>query len=220
MLKISPRPTRRTRAKHEDKKPSIEERLLAATERLLGQGHSFGSLTVAQLAKEAGMARATFYLHFQDKGELVARLIDQLTQEMIQSFGTWIRNADVANQADVQVAVGGMIRTFKKHQAIFSAVRDTMATDENVSMLYIKMGKTIASLASESIAAVAKRGSARKEANDDVAKALTWSIVLWCTHFIDQSNEKDMNKAIDAFSIICNSTIFADESASQPPTAE
>lgn len=211
MLEISPRPTRRTRAKHETKKPSIEERLLAATERLLGQGQNFGSLTVAQLTKEAGMARATFYLHFKDKGELVARLIDQLTQEMILSFGVWTRNAERAKQADVRVAVEGMIRTFKKHQAIISAVRDTMATDENVSMLYVKMGKTIASLASESISTVARQGSGRKEAGPDIADALTWSIVLWCTHFIGQSDEKELNKTIKVFSVICNSTIFSDE---------
>lgn len=216
MLKISPRPTRRTRAKHETKKPSIEERLLAATERLLAQGQSFGSLTVAQLTKEASMARATFYLHFQDKGELVARLIDQLTQEMILSFGTWTRNADVADRKDVQVAVAGMIKTFKRHQAIISAVRDTMANDENVAKLYVKMGDTIASLAKTSIMAVTKRGSGRKEAGTDVADALTWSIVLWCTHFIDQSDDKELKKAIDVFSVICNSTIFSDDASSQP----
>ena len=66
-------------------KATIEDRLLGATERLIEQGFSFATLTVEQLATEAGIARATFYLHFSDKSELVAKLMVRVTQEVVGS---------------------------------------------------------------------------------------------------------------------------------------
>ena len=87
---IGPRPTRRTRSKHGGKKPTIEERLLAAMERMLEQGQRFVSLSVEELAAEAGMSRGTFYSHFRDKNELIARLMSLITDEIVDSAGSWL----------------------------------------------------------------------------------------------------------------------------------
>jgi AcrR family transcriptional regulator len=211
MLNIAPRPTRRTRAKHGGVKPSIETRLLAATERLLRRGHSFATLSVEQLAAEAGMARGTFYLHFRDKGELVARLLDQLTREMVDSFGTWTGDAEIAQRKDVFAAVTGMVRTFKKHQVIVAAVRDTMVADRNVASLYVKMIETIASLARQSVATVRKRGMSRPGATDAVADMLTWAVALYCTHCIEKADAAALGKASQALGYICTSAIFSDD---------
>jgi TetR/AcrR family transcriptional regulator, ethionamide resistance regulator len=211
MLKISPRPTRRTRAKYGGAKPSVESRLLAAYERLLEAGQSFASISIEQLAAEAGMARGTFYLHFRDKGELVARLLNQLTDEMVRSFGTWVDNAELATRKDVQAAVTGMIKSFKRHKAIIAAVRDTMISDPIVVDLYSKMVDKIAALAQKSIATVKRRELSRRGATEDVANLLTWSIALYCTHCIDKSASIDFDRVAKAFGYICNSSIFADE---------
>jgi len=211
MLKIPPRPTRRTRAKYGGAKPTVESRLLAASERLLAAGNNFASISIEQLAAEAGMARGTFYLHFRDKGELVARLLNQLTDEMVQSFGTWVDHAELATRKDVQAAVTGMIRSFKRHQAIIAAVRGTMISDPVVADLYSKMVHKIAALAQKSIATVKRRDLSRRGANEDVASLLTWSIALYCTHCIDKPTSIDADRVAKAFGYICNSAIFSDE---------
>jgi AcrR family transcriptional regulator len=207
---VPPRPTRRTRAKYGGTKPTVEARLLAATETLLSQGNSFATLSVEQLAAEAGMARGTFYLHFRDKGELVARLLDQLTHEMVRSFGVWGENAEFATRKDVQAAVNGMISTFRKHHVIVATVRDTMVSDKNVAALYGQMVEKIAFIAQRSISTVKRRGLSRPGATDDVAALLAWNIALFCTHCLDVRDDAGFRKLSKSFGYICNSVIFAD----------
>jgi TetR/AcrR family transcriptional regulator, ethionamide resistance regulator len=52
--------------------------LLDATKRLLVGGASVSGLNVEKIVREAGMSRATFYLHFADKTELIAALAEDL----------------------------------------------------------------------------------------------------------------------------------------------
>ena len=65
----------------------MEERLQLALERLLAGGLTITAMSIEALAREAGIARATFYLHFRDKGELIARLIARVEDEVVGAGG-------------------------------------------------------------------------------------------------------------------------------------
>lgn len=82
-------------------------------EQLLEKGVRFGAVTVEELMEEAGMARATFYTHFRDRGELVMRLMRLVVEELAESTGTWIADAKNAHRADMEAALFGMVQTFK-----------------------------------------------------------------------------------------------------------
>lgn len=211
MTKLEPRPTRRTRTRREESpKPAIELRLLAAMERLLEKGHRFGALTVEQLAEEADMGRATFYLHFRDKAELVTRLMVLLTEEVVQSTGTWFRNAKVAERRDVQAALAGVVTVFKKHHAIVAAMNDTAPYDENVAAQYHKMVDTICIKTRESMRTIKKQGLGRKGGNDDVADVLSWMVVLYCARFVGERNGASLGRLAQSLGHICTNTAFAD----------
>lgn len=207
-LKITPRPTRKTRAK--GKKPPIEARLLKAAESLLAKGLSFASMSVEQLTKEAGIARGTFYLHFKDKGELVSRLLDYFVEELAINLGTWAQNAPRAEPQDVMAAVKAMLRTFKEHEMIIIAVRDTKTHDQHVANSYNKMMARIARMAAMSTAAVKSRGASHSDTTDDVAFALGQLIVLYATYLIDNESQESLEKVADTLGHICVHTIFSD----------
>lgn len=211
MARIERRPSRRVRAKQGDEpKPAIEERLLAAMERLLEKGHRFASLSVEQLTEEAGMARATFYLHFRDKGELVARLMEHVTEEIVQSTGVWLRNAEEAHRSEMHQALVGMVGTFKKHQAILAAINDTAPYDKKVAELYRMMGDTICRQSRRSLATVKRRGRSRPGATDDVADVMSWMIVLYCARFVSEREGGGLDRLARSLGYICASTAFAD----------
>lgn len=58
------------------RRAATRERILAAAQRLLERGDSVAGLTVARLAEEAEVSRATFYLHFPDKRHLIEALFE------------------------------------------------------------------------------------------------------------------------------------------------
>lgn len=211
MTQIAPRPTRRTRAKQGDQpKQSIEDRLLAATERLLEQGHRFAALSIEQLTDEAGIARGTFYLHFRDKGELVARLMSQVTEEIIASSGTWMSDADAADHQELKQALVGMVATFKKHQAILAAVNDTAPYDRNVASLYKTMVDRICAQSRVSLGIIQRKGLSRPGATDDVAEVLSWMIVMYCARFVGERNGAELERLAESLGYISASTAFAD----------
>jgi len=61
--------------------------LLEALERMLEQGRSFTTVSVDELAREAGISRATFYLHFRNKGDVVRRLMEEVEKEVAAAAG-------------------------------------------------------------------------------------------------------------------------------------
>lgn len=217
MVRIESRPTRRTRAKHGDQpKLTIEERLLAAMERLLEQGHRFAALTVEQLTDEAGIARGTFYLHFRDKGELVARLMSEVTEEIIASTGTWLRDAEDARHPVLHQALAGMVLTFKKHQAILAAVNDTAPYDKTVATLYRTMVDRICAQSRISLDTVRRNGRSRPGATDDVAEVMSWMIVMYCARFIGERNGAELDRLADSLGYISASAAFADTPQEEP----
>ena len=56
------------------KKISTDQKLLMAMEALLKNGEEFSTTTIERLSEAAGISRATFYLNYKDKGDLVTHL--------------------------------------------------------------------------------------------------------------------------------------------------
>lgn len=203
--------TRRTRQKYTDGlKPTVEARLLSAMERLLEKGHRFAALSVEQLAKEAGMARGTFYLHFRDKAELVTRLMRQVTDEIVLSTGGWFSDAENARRKDVRNALVGMVQTFKKHQAIIAAINDTAPYDKTVAALYAEMVETICAQSRHSVAALRRRKRGRKGNTDDVADVLSGMVILYCARFVGEREGAALDRLARSLGHISSVVAFAD----------
>lgn len=61
--------------------PTISERIVAATEALLAS-HGVGELRVEDLLQATGVSRRTFYKYFSSKEAAVARVYEQVTEEI------------------------------------------------------------------------------------------------------------------------------------------
>ena len=210
MSVLKARQTRRTRARNGGPKETVEERLLAAMDRLLADGRRFSSLTVEQLATEAGMSRATFYLHFRDKAELVSRLMSIVTDDIIRNAGAWLEFAEKPQRADVERAIRGAVSAFRRHRTIISALNDTASSDPEVEALYTGMLETICLRCRHSLAVAKRDGLARPEADDDVADALSWFVVLYVGRFAPISEGEAFDRLTNAVVYISTTSMFKD----------
>lgn len=209
--KRKPAPVRRVRSRDPEKTSStVEDRLLLAIERLLGGGTSFAALTVDQLAREAGIGRATFYLHFKDKGQLVHRLMGKLTAEVVASAGAWFRDGSDVDRHSMQLALRGIVGTFKRHQAVLSAIAATAPSDPAVAAAHQQMMDELCRLSRKAIAQVRRKGQATAAATPELADLLTWSIELYCTRFVSGFDARRMNALVDLVAHVCGRAIFAD----------
>ncbi|MHC5794808.1 TetR/AcrR family transcriptional regulator [Lacisediminihabitans sp. FW035] len=79
MIDTEVSPRRAQRQEHPSKGDRRERALLEAAGRLLQAG-TFGDVSVAGIASEAGISRASFYFYFASKQALLASLLDEAVQ--------------------------------------------------------------------------------------------------------------------------------------------
>lgn len=117
------------RASDPARRASIENQILAATERLLAEGASFTALGVQRIAAEAGVARSTFYTHFRDKSELLVRLVNTLRTTGYDIATTWTPADGLDTLIEVFQRIVGV---YREYAAVLSALNEVAAYDANV----------------------------------------------------------------------------------------
>lgn len=93
----------RTTPEKKEEKERVRSALLQATLKLAA-AHSFGSLGLREVAREAGIAPTSFYRHFTDMDELGRALIEEVLGALFREFETQITAAATENR-DVATAL-------------------------------------------------------------------------------------------------------------------
>lgn len=165
-----------TQTSRQDRRDAMRQRLLAAVERLVDDGVSFTELSVERLAAEAGISRSTFYVHFQDKTDIVLRLTRTVLTELRAVSGTWWAVAEHARAADLRQAVTAIVDVYRRHGAGFTVVAETSAYDADVAR---EMRSLMQAIIDDTRAAI-ERGQAagvmRAVRPEETATVLTWMV--------------------------------------------
>ena len=82
----------KTAAKRVEKNDKYQQILEAAIKVFARQG--FHQSTVAQIAKEAGVADGTIYLYFKNKNDILVQFFNYKTKQVFDSFRTEVARAD------------------------------------------------------------------------------------------------------------------------------
>jgi AcrR family transcriptional regulator len=128
--------TRKAKPDRTRRRSEVRSRLLAATETLLGRGHSFTEISVEDLITEAGAARSTFYAHFEDKGALLLELTDHVTSELEVVASRWYRLPSDATRDDLRDALAELMASHLRHRPTLLAVTEAAAYDPRVRAEY------------------------------------------------------------------------------------
>jgi AcrR family transcriptional regulator len=76
-------------AERRARRDALQQRLMAATVELLGEGKSYADLSIETIAARAGVSRTTFYDYFGDKRELLLAFVDSLLEDALQESDEW-----------------------------------------------------------------------------------------------------------------------------------
>jgi AcrR family transcriptional regulator len=155
---------------------NMEERLQLALERLLDRGLTITAISLDALAREAANPRATFYLHFRDKGELVARLIARVADEVVGAGGLWFVHAEDARFEDLRAAMARFFDAYMQHHAILAAAAETAPYDAQVGELHSRMIERFVAESRQAVQRIADSGRAHAGLPTMVAEVLSWSV--------------------------------------------
>ena len=108
------------------------QRLVAAAQ-LVFERDGYARATVGNIAAEANVNRATFYLHFADKAQVMLAV---MRANLADTPAYW-REVDAAlidgGREALRAALGGTLDWYQRHRRTLRPVREALATDLNLA---------------------------------------------------------------------------------------
>jgi TetR/AcrR family transcriptional regulator, ethionamide resistance regulator len=204
--------TRSSQPSRQERRLALERRLLDATEKLMGEEKlSYAGLSVDRLATAAGISRASFYIYFEDKEDLLRRLAERAVDEVGDAARNWWQAAERDNPEDLRLAMKAILATYRRHELILSAVVETSAYDERVAEVFNELINGIRDATREVIERGQARGLIRPLPVNEVAGALTWMVERVCYQMVRNSPpDNDDTLAAVLTQIVWGSLYLAD----------
>ena len=167
--------------------------LLAATKRLLEAGEPITGLSVDRIVAEAGISRATFYLHFRDKYDLISRLAEDLF--------SWKDEAWVGQLADPKLELSTLERIMSDivarwvaNQAVLAAIIELAEYDPRMRDAWRSAMREVADRAASQFDQHWRGSQARPSDPAMVAEVFTWMFERSC-HQITREPGRDAELA-------------------------
>ena len=200
--------TRKARAGQDAAVGRHDLSMMRAIAELSAKGHSFTEVSVEQLARQAGISRATFYLHYRDKGALVEKLALCLSDQILSVTDHWVRYSGLANWADTHNAMRLVVETWEENATIFGLLIETSIYDERVRTLYLSLKAEIAKNSARVIAGARATGVLHPDCSDEFATILVETVERSCYAFSSAPGRKRAPWLIGTLTHLCWSSIY------------
>ena len=190
--------TRRSRATTDTSPPAAMDRLVEAFERLLARGESFTTISVEELAREAGMARATFYLHCRNKGQLVSHAMQAVQLQLKTAARARLKKSGSYGRAEFQAFMREVVEILFRHRHAIWAMNEVSAYDPQVQAVFAEFMDHRTREIQRTLDQLAKDGAAHPAAHAGLARMLAWTIERsFCKMLNEQSTPKEREALAD-----------------------
>lgn len=103
---------------------NIRNRLLAAIVELAASGEPYSTVSVERLATTAALSRATFYIYFEGKADLLEAWFDDVETELGEATAAWFSLDGPASQAELGRVLQGVAEIYRSHHGLLTAFYD------------------------------------------------------------------------------------------------
>jgi TetR/AcrR family transcriptional regulator, ethionamide resistance regulator len=178
-MSAEPAETIQARSGRRRRQATVAE-ILDATRRLLTAGTPVASLSVERIVDEAGIARATFYLHFPDKHALIARLAeDEIAWR--EQIGAEVLADPALERATLDAIMLEIVARWSADRPILSAIIELAEYDAHVHGIWSDAMRQVAEKAAAQFRARWRRSPATAPPDSDtIAEIFTWMFERCC----------------------------------------
>lgn len=199
VLKIKPKRRRR-------RPDEAEAEILEATERFLSK-RPFRELNVMELMDETGMKRSSFYHYFNDRHELIVRLVDKLAQGLAPLNELWgVGGADPVQ--DLRIGYEGIGRFWVEHGPVLRAIADAARQDALVEKAHRGLLDRFTRSSAERIRADIERGLIAPLNPEATAEALIIMSEAVLNDKLGSGDNRDWEPVVDILTTIWQRTLY------------
>ena len=114
------------------RKAELSRQALEVVEPLLEAGASYTEVSVERVLQGIGISRSTFYVYFEDKGDLLQAMTVDVTADFAAAGARWFAFPPDGTREQLRDALGHLFATYRRHRAVLGAVAETAAYDARV----------------------------------------------------------------------------------------
>lgn len=205
-----PSVTRKSQSARTDRRDEARGRLLEVVERLLDEGENFTELSVERLVQSAGMSRSTFYVYFEDKGDLLRAWFAEITEEIADSAQGWWQLDGSSTREDLRAVLEHLVQTYRPHTTLMAATYDAAAYDASVRDL-------VEGMMSSNIAGLRKHIRSGQKGGwvdqalpgPETAAWLTWMAERGFHQLVRGATDAQYERLVEAYTAIVWNTLYA-----------
>lgn len=147
----------------DDRRRLLSRHFIDVVEDLIDAGAAYADLSVERLITVAGISRSTFYVYFEDKGDLLGAMAADVIGDLLESGRPLWELPDKATRDDLREALRPPLELYREHRAILGAVVEAAATDPGVREQHERLIEAVIASLADHIEAGQRRGSVAPE---------------------------------------------------------
>lgn len=202
--------TKRASSGRERRREEIRDQLLEIVEQILRGGESFTEVSVERLVSEAGMSRSTFYVYFEDKGDLIRAWFGDITAELEDAAANWWELGPDADRDALKTVLDRVVRAYRPHIVLMAATYDAAAYDPAVrEQVGRMMRRNVAGLRKHIVAGQDGGFVDPTLLPEQTAEWLTWMAERGLHQLVRNASEAELVRLIEAYTGIVWNTLYA-----------
>jgi AcrR family transcriptional regulator len=199
----------------QERRAAVEQRVLAATRALLAQGELFGDLSIDQLAREAGISRTAFYDYFEDKRELLMRLVSEAAAPILQEADELVGGRP-SGPTEIPFTIRAAMSFARNNGPVFRATVEASAYDPVIAKFWRGqvLGRFIDAI-EERIRRQRRAGKALPIAPRPAAIALVLMVTDTLYHHVTREEKTSDRQLVDTLVTIAVRAVYGIEAAEE-----
>ena len=146
-------------------------------EPLLEAGESYADISVERLIKAVDISRSTFYVYFDDKGDLLRAMVEDVTRDLVEAGTSWFELPPDADKRGLAAGLKPLFDAYHRHQKLLGAITETAAYDPRIREQHQALVDRAVSELTRHIRAQQRLGTAAPELDPvRTAKWLVWML--------------------------------------------
>jgi TetR/AcrR family transcriptional regulator, ethionamide resistance regulator len=193
------------------RRAELRDALLGAIEQRVGAGDSFASLSVEELAAEVGVSRSTFYVYFEDKGDLLRAWFAEIHEQLSAAALRWWALDGAATEADLRAALEHIVLTYRPHLVLMAEMYDAAVYDDAVRDEVDQMMKRNIIGLRNHLRDGRQKGYVAAELDpEETAAWLTWMAERGLHRRVRYATDEALGGIVDTYTRIVWNSVYAD----------
>jgi TetR/AcrR family transcriptional regulator, ethionamide resistance regulator len=171
---------------------------MRAAEELLAEGRSYTELSIEQIAAGGGISRSAFYFYFQDKRELLTRMMESVAELFEAAAESWWNSANGngartnGGPAELKGTLTAELKIWREHAPLLAAIVETAGYDREIFAYWREVMGRFVEATRRQIEAEQSAGRAEGLPAEATAFALVWMTErAWYQHVLGSSGVSD-----------------------------